>query len=190
MKISKVPSVAVLFQLFVLRLNAAIPVPSMVPTIHLHNSTADNLALPVNTTASKATNDLPPTNPWRYRVPHTSLDVNFFYLRIEIEETDALAAILEAANDIISQLSTTGDKAIGQGQLGWDTPTVRLTLRPEPVMTWVMWGATLKALTHFANAFDSISYLYDVSNNGQSIGGGTLVLPKPGDSKQNSPATS
>jgi hypothetical protein len=55
MKLSKVPSVAVLFQLFVLRLNAAIPVPTMIPTIHLHNSTVDNLALPVNTIATKAT---------------------------------------------------------------------------------------------------------------------------------------
>lgn len=98
--------------------------------------------------------------------------------------------MLEAANDVITQLSTTGDEAIGQRQLGWDTTTVRLNLRPEPVMTWIMWGATLKALTHFADAFDSVSYFYDVSNNGQSIGGGALVLLKPGEVKQNPPATS
>lgn len=187
---------AVLFQLFTLGLNAAPPKPNSLPTIiPPQNSTADDLLssgqhsilkcykvnqnylTSPNTIIPTSNSDLPPTNPWTYLVPQTSPDVTFYHLGVEIEENDVFASLLE-------------DETIGMREIAWNTPTVRLILHPESTMTWIMWGASLKTLTHFANSFDSVSFLFDIKDQGKGVGGGQIVLPKPKDSKQNAPATS
>ena len=99
-------------------------------------------------------------------------------------------SLLEAANDLITQLSASGDGIIGMKEIAWNTPTVRLILHPESTMTWVMWGASSKTLTHFANSVDSVSFLFDIKDQGKGVGGGQIVLPKPKDLKRNAPATS
>ena len=97
-----------------------------------------------------------------------------------MSDVDLLACLLHAANDIISQINHGVFQPIGR-VLEWDSARVRFNLHPEPEMTWAMWGAALRGLTHFVDLYDSVAILFDVRDLelGKTVGGGGIHNLKP-----------
>ena len=96
-----------------------------------------------------------------------------------------LACLLHAANDVITQIDKGALVPIGQRELTWDSTPVRLSLHPEPALTWVMWGAAIRGLTHFLDMYDPVAILFDVLDleKGNTIGGGSFHNMKPSTTK-------
>lgn len=98
-----------------------------------------------------------------------------------------LACLLHAANDVIAQIDKGPLRPIGQRELTWDSTPVRLNLHPEPELTWAMWGAAIRGLTHFLDMYDSVSILFDVRDLelGKTLGGGSIHRLKPSTTETN-----
>ena len=96
-----------------------------------------------------------------------------------------LALLLHAANDVITQIDKGAVLPIGQRELAWDSGPLRLSLHPEPEMTWVMWGAAIRGLTHFLDMYDPVAILFDVLDldKGKTLAGGSFYKLKPSTTK-------
>ena len=96
-----------------------------------------------------------------------------------------LACLLHAANDVITQIAKGAFSPIGQRDLTWDSAPVRLSLHAEPELTWVMWGAAIRGLTHFLDMYDTVAILFDVLDleKGNTIAGGSFYKLKPSTTK-------
>ena len=88
--------------------------------------------------------------------------------------------LLQAANAIIAALSLDDDAPIGAGELRFESMHVRLTLYPDPPMTWKMFGSTVQGLTNFVNLFEFVGFDFVVheTNRGllMEIGCGLLAF--------------
>ena len=92
-----------------------------------------------------------------------------------------LACLLHAANDVVTSIYSGVFAPIGQKALVWDSPPVRLSVHPEAEMTWAMWGAAIRGLTHFADLYDSVAILFDVRDLEleKTVGSGGIHRMKP-----------
>ena len=98
-----------------------------------------------------------------------------------------LSCLLHAANDVVTHIGTGVIQPIGRKALAWDSKPVRLSLHPEAEMTWAMWGATIRGLTHFLDMYDSVGILFDARNLdlGKTVGGGSIHGLKPSTTENN-----
>ena len=129
-----------------------------------------------------------PASPWTYHVPQTNIQVTIIYLSvISISDGDLLACLLHAANDVITEIDNEVHPLIGKRELAWDSKSVRLSLHPKPEITWAMWGATIRGLTHFVDLYDSVAILFDVRDLQlqKTVGGGAIHNKKPSTTENN-----
>ena len=129
-----------------------------------------------------------PASPWTYHVPQTNIQVTvLFFEVVKVSEGDLLACLLQAANDIIAEIEIGVNQPICKKELAYDSYLVRLSLHPEPEMTWAMWGATIRGLTHFVEMYDPVSMLFDARDlrSEKTVGGGGIHNKKPSSTENN-----
>ena len=122
-----------------------------------------------------------PSDPFTYSVPNTNQRITFSNYARTLNQRDVNAALLQAANTIIAQLSTSGDGVITAVQISAASVHVRLILRPNPRMTWTMWGCALQGITNFLNFFEFVEFqftVYDAHFLGPVGRGNLLFSPR------------
>lgn len=129
-----------------------------------------------------------PASPWTYHVPQTNIQVTvLFFEVVRVSEGDLLACLLQAANDVITEIDNGVQRPIGKKELAWDSYLVRFSLHPEPEMTWAMWGATVRGLSYFVEMYDPVSMLFDARDLQleKTVGGGGIHNKKPSTTENN-----
>jgi len=119
-----------------------------------------------------------PSDPFIDNVPQTTQQITFYRYTRALSQPDTNAVLLQAANPVIAQLSTTGNEHIMAQQLNAESMHVLLTLRPGAEMTRTMWGATLKGITNFMHFFECVGFQFMVHEFGfwGPVGGGSLIF--------------
>ena len=81
-----------------------------------------------------------PPDPFTYVVPDSNQYIVFDkYVRLNSRistQRDINAVLLQAANAVVAQLSTSGDEPIEAAILDFEVGRVHLTLYPDLLMTW------------------------------------------------------
>lgn len=116
------------------------------------------------------TNKLPPS-PYYMQFSDSAGVVKFFNYGPAIDTDNTLRSITEATNDCSHHPAT---ETIDAGVLIYPEGSVALTLEPGQLMTWDEWREVLQLVKRFLDAYEYVSFSFNVVNEKGNLGNGGM----------------
>lgn len=119
-----------------------------------------------------------PSDPFVYRVPQSSQLITFSHYTRTLKREDVLACLLEAALEVIKELSLGHDGVVDTQELQANSNRVHLILYPDPRLTWSIWGTTINGISSWVDSYDFLDCEFDIGMFGfpGKFGSGFLVF--------------
>ena len=115
-------------------------------------------------------NKLPPS-PCYMQFSDSTGVVKFYNYGAAIDMDNTLRSITEAQIDCLHHSAS---ETIDAGTLIYPEGSVALTLAPEPLMIWDEWREVLALIKRFLEAYEYLSFSFDVGNEKGNLGNGDL----------------
>ena len=118
-----------------------------------------------------------PSDPSVYPVPQSSQVITFSHFTRTLKREDVLACLLEAALGVIKELNLGHDGPVDAEEIQANSNNVHLILRPDPRLTWKMWGTTITGISGWVERYEFLDCDFDIAMLGYSgnFGTGNLV---------------
>ena len=115
-------------------------------------------------------NKLPPS-PYYMQFSDSAGAVKFSNYGSAVNKSNTLKTIIEATIDCRHH---SDNDIIDAGALIYPEGSVALTLEPGRLMTWGEWNEVLFLIKRFLDAYEYVSFVFDVNNEKGMIGNGNL----------------
>ena len=120
-----------------------------------------------------------PSDPFRYRVPQSSMIITFSHFSRHLKREDVLACLLAAALEAIKEINLGHHGPIDPRDTSIQTGSGNsvLIFYPDPRITWGMWGTAIGGINRFLAEFEFVDCDFEIEILGYSgqLGNGLLV---------------
>lgn len=120
-----------------------------------------------------------PSDPFRYRVPQSSMVITFSHYSRNLQREDVLACLLAAALEAIKEINLGHDGPIDPRDPSIQTGSGHslLTFYPDSRITWGMWGMAIGGINKFLTEFEYVDCDFEIEIFGYpaEFGNGLLV---------------